>query len=218
MFPARSFVRALPVSSRVFAARSYASKAAVTTPPVQLFGVDGTYASALYTASAKESALDATAKGLTSLKTALSKEPAYAGILSNPALSAADKATVVESLSKSVKSAPAVTNLLSVLADNNRLGLLPSIISNYETLMRAYKGEVEATVTSAAPLESKLLNRIEAAISKSAFVGAGKKLKVTNKVNPEILGGVVVELGDRTVDLSVSSKISRLNALISEAV
>ncbi|ODQ73704.1 hypothetical protein LIPSTDRAFT_52074 [Lipomyces starkeyi NRRL Y-11557] len=196
--------------------RTYAT-AASTAPPVQLFGVDGTYASALYTAAAKNSSLDATSKALTYLKTLLDKDPDVSGILSNPALSASDKKIVVETLSKSV-SVPTVANLLAVLAENNRLGLLSEVIEKFDTLMSAYKGEVEATITSAAPLDSKILSRIESAISKSQFVGAGKKLKVSNRVNPDILGGLIVEVGDRTVDLSVSSKISRINALINEAV
>ncbi|KAK9317404.1 OSCP/delta subunit of ATPase [Lipomyces starkeyi] len=215
MIPARAIFRALPVSGRTFM-RTYAT-AASTAPPVQLFGVDGTYASALYTAAAKNSSLDATSKALTYLKTLLDKDADVSGILSNPALSASDKKIVVETLSKSV-SVPTVANLLAVLAENNRLGLLSEVIEKFNTLMSAYKGEVEATITSAAPLDSKILSRIESAISKSQFVGAGKKLKVSNKVNPDILGGLIVEVGDRTVDLSVSSKISRLNALINEAV
>ncbi|KAK9488235.1 OSCP/delta subunit of ATPase [Lipomyces starkeyi] len=215
MISARAIFRALPVSGRTFM-RTYAT-AASTAPPVQLFGVDGTYASALYTAAAKNSSLDATSKALTYLKTLLDKDADVSGILSNPALSASDKKIVVETLSKSV-SVPTVANLLAVLAENNRLGLLSEVIEKFNTLMSAYKGEVEATITSAAPLDSKILSRIESAISKSHFVGAGKKLKVSNKVNPDILGGLIVEVGDRTVDLSVSSKISRLNALINEAV
>ncbi|KAK9240984.1 OSCP/delta subunit of ATPase [Lipomyces kononenkoae] len=215
MIPARTIFRALPVSGRTFM-RTYAT-AASTAPPVQLFGVDGTYASALYTAAAKDSTLDATSKGLTYLKTLIEKDSDIAGILSNPALSASDKKIVVDTLSKSV-SAPTVANLLSVLAENNRLGLLSEIIEKFGTLMSAHNGEVEATITSATPLDSKLLSRIESAVAKSQFVGAGKKLKVSNKVNPDILGGLIVEVGDRTVDLSVSSKISRLNALINESV
>ncbi|KAK9370845.1 OSCP/delta subunit of ATPase [Lipomyces kononenkoae] len=215
MIPARTILRALPVSGRTFM-RTYAT-AASTAPPVQLFGVDGTYASALYTAAAKASTLDATSKALTSLKTLIEKDSDMSGILSNPALSASDKKIVVETLSTSV-SVPTVANLLSVLAENNRLGLLSEIIENFGTLMSAHNGEVEATITSATPLDSKLLSRIESAIAKSQFVGAGKKLKVSNKVNPDILGGLIVEVGDRTVDLSVSSKISRLNTLINEAV
>ncbi|KAK9496111.1 OSCP/delta subunit of ATPase [Lipomyces doorenjongii] len=215
MIPVKTICRALPVSGRTFL-RTYAT-ATSTAPPVQLFGVDGTYASALYTAAAKNSSLDATSKALTYLKTLLDKDADVSGILSNPALSASDKKIVVETLSKSV-SVPTVANLLAVLAENNRLGLLSEVIEKFGTLMSAYKGEVEATITSAAPLDSKILSRIESAISKSQFVGAGKKLKVSNKINPDILGGLIVEVGDRTVDLSVSSKISRLNALINEAV
>ncbi|KAK9465051.1 OSCP/delta subunit of ATPase [Lipomyces arxii] len=214
MIPVRSVLCALPISGRTIL-RTYATSA--TAPPIQLFGVDGTYASALFTASAKESTLPATDKALTSLSSLLSKEKELANVLGNPALSAADKKVVVDVLSKSVSS-PTVSNLLSVLSDNNRLGLLPEIIAKFGTLMSAYSGEVEATITSAAPLDSKILTRIESAIAKSSFVGAGKKLKVSNKVNPDILGGVVVEVGDRTVDLSISSKIARLNTLISEAV
>ncbi|KAJ8099873.1 OSCP/delta subunit of ATPase [Lipomyces tetrasporus] len=215
MIPTRIILRAVPVSGRTFM-RTYAT-AASTTPPVQLFGVDGTYASALYSAAAKSSSLDDTSKALTSLKTLVEKDADLSEILANPALSASDKKIVVETLSKSV-SAPTVANLLAVLAENNRLGLLSEIIEKFGTLMSAYKGEVEATITSATPLDSKVLSRIESAIAKSQFVGNGKKLKVSNKVNPDILGGLIVEVGDRTVDLSMSSKISRLNALINEAV
>lgn len=67
-------------------------------------------------------------------------------------------------------------------------------------------------------MDNKTLNRLEAAVSKSEYVGAGKKLKVTNEVNPEIVGGLVVEIGDRTIDLSVSSKIAKLNKLLTDSL
>lgn len=51
---------------------------------------------------------------------------------------------------------------------------------------------------------------------KSEYVGSGKKLKVTNEVNSEIIGGLVVEVGDRTIDLSVSSRIAKMNKLLSD--
>ncbi|KAK9460574.1 OSCP/delta subunit of ATPase [Lipomyces oligophaga] len=212
----RSLFRTLPIARRAFAVRSYAT--APVTPPVQLFGVDGTYASALYTAGAKESSLDAISGALTSLKSLIEKDGALSTVLANPALSASDKTSVVASLTKTVPNVPAVGNLLSLLAENNRLSLLGSIIDSYAILISAYKGEVEATVTTAAPLESKFLSRIEAAIKKSEFVGAGKSLKVVNKINPDILGGIVVEVGDRTVDLSLANKIARLNTLLTEAI
>jgi len=54
-------------------------------------------------------------------------------------------------------------------------------------------------------------------VSKSEY-SQGKKLKTVTKVNPDILGGLVVEIGERTIDLSVSSKIARLNKLLTETV
>lgn len=95
-------------------------------------------------------------------------------------------------------------------------------------------------------LDNKTLNRLETAVAKSSYVGQGKKLKVTNrvrlptsltpphppfpttglslanplphKVDPEIVGGLVVEIGDRTIDLSVSSKVARMNKLLQDTL
>ena len=62
-----------------------------------------------------------------------------------------------------------------------------------------------------------MLQRLQSAIEKSEY-SQGKKLKVVTKVNPEILGGLVVNIGERTIDYSVASKISRMNKLLSESV
>jgi F-type H+-transporting ATPase subunit O len=67
-------------------------------------------------------------------------------------------------------------------------------------------------------LDSKTLSRLETAVAKSQYVGQGKKLKVTNTVNPDIVGGLVVEIGDRTIDLSVSSKIAKMNKLLTDTL
>ena len=67
-------------------------------------------------------------------------------------------------------------------------------------------------------MEPKLLSRLETAVSKSSYVGQGKKLKVTNKVNPDIVGGLVVEIGDRTIDLSVSAKLAKMNKLLTDTL
>ena len=58
---------------------------------------------------------------------------------------------------------------------------------------------------------------METAIGKSEY-SQGKKLKTVTKVSPEILGGLVVEVGERTIDLSVQSKIGRLNKLLTDTV
>ncbi|CCG80602.1 ATP synthase subunit 5,mitochondrial [Taphrina deformans PYCC 5710] len=211
-----SLRRASPVVRN--SVRTYAAAANDGQPPIQLFGIDGTYASALYSASAKAGSLEAVSSALNKLQGTLSKDAKVASLISNPTLNNEDKVVVVDVLSKSINGEKSVTNLLKVMAENNRLGLLSQVSEAFGTLIAAEKGEVEVTITSAQALDSKVLKQLENSIAKSKFAGAGKKLKVQNKVDSEILGGLVVEVGDRTIDLSVANRITRLNKMLTDAV
>lgn len=102
-----------------------------------------------YTASAKTSSLDATEKSLQTLKDLLDKDPKLVTIISSPTLNAQGKSVIVTEITKKIPSDKTVKNLLEVLAENNRLGLLGSVIDKYATLMNAHKGEIEVVVTSA---------------------------------------------------------------------
>ncbi|GEQ68440.1 hypothetical protein JCM33374_g2108 [Metschnikowia sp. JCM 33374] len=205
------------MASRVFA-RSMASAAKSVKPPVQLFGVDGTYATALYSASVQESSVEASHKGLGKIAELIQQDPKVNEFLTNPALSKDDRKTVIDTLSSSLKLDKTVTNFLSVLSENNRLGEFNSIYKNFGLLFDAHQGIVEATITSSKALDSKILKKLQAAIQKSSFVGEGKTLKVSNQVNPEILGGLIVDVGDKTVDLSIASKVAKLNSALGEAL
>ncbi|KAL8695326.1 MAG: hypothetical protein Q9218_000225 [Villophora microphyllina] len=202
--------------------RSHAQAAAVhdTKPPVALFGLDGTYASALYTAAAKTSSLDSTSKSLATLAEVFKKDTKLSGILSAPSLSPGDKSQIVQELQRhmgGLDKGETIKNFLKTLSDNNRLGILRDVCDKFGVLMGAARGEMELTVTSAAKLDSKLLQRLEAVVAKSEY-SQGKKLKVVPKVNPDIMGGLVVEIGDRTIDLSVSSKITKMNKLLTDTL
>ncbi|KAG9230657.1 ATP synthase delta subunit-domain-containing protein [Amylocarpus encephaloides] len=202
--------------------RNYAAAApssADSKPPVALYGLDGTYASALYTAAVKSSSLDSTAKALQALHEVYNKDAKLATIMLAPTLSTEDKTSIIGELQKHTGGADkegTVKNFLEALAENNRLGLLKGVCEKFGKLMGAARGEVELTIVSASQLDNKTLSRLETAVSKSQYVGQGKKLTVTNKVNPDILGGLVVEIGDRTIDLSVSAKIAKMNKLLTD--
>jgi len=216
--PSRIAVSRAAATSQI---RSYATPSTQDSkPPVALYGLDGTYASALYTAAVKTSSLETTAKALAALKEIYDKDPKLAEILLAPTLTAEDKESIITLLEKQIgaEKNSTVKNFLQTLADYNRLGLLKSISEKFEELIGAANGEVELTVTSASPLDSKTLSRLETAISKSQYIGQGQKLKVTNKVNSDILGGLVVEIGDRTIDLSVSSRIAKMNKLLTDTL
>ncbi|KAL8812523.1 MAG: hypothetical protein Q9223_001005 [Gallowayella weberi] len=202
--------------------RGYAQAASIqdTKPPVALFGLDGTYASALYTAAAKTASLDSTSRSLAALAEVFKKDTKLPIILNAPTLSPSDKSQIVQELQRHMggqDKGDTVKNFLKTLSDNNRLGILQGVCEKFTTLMGAARGELDLTVTSAAKLDNKVLQRLEAAVAKSDY-SQGKKLKVVSKVNPDIMGGLVVEVGDRTIDLSVSSKIAKMNKLLTDTL
>ncbi|EYE97719.1 F1F0 ATP synthase subunit 5 [Aspergillus ruber CBS 135680] len=229
MFPAR-FARAglrataqqfsVPRTAAVNGLRSYATPAQEVRPPVALFGVDGTYATALYTASAKSSALDQVAKALASLGQTLKNDRKLTTIIGAPTLTTADKQEVVNELQKLAGGSDKgdiLKNFLNTLAENNRLGALEGVCEKFGTLMGAHRGELELNITSAQDLDNKTISRLEKAVTKSEY-SQGKKLKVVTSVNPDLIGGIIVEVGDRTIDLSVSAKVAKLNKALTDAV
>ena len=140
-----------------------------------------------YTAAAKTSTIDPTARALETLHRAFQSDAKLTAILTTPTLSDADKSMLVSELVRT-SGAPAsdktIPNFLKTLAENNRLNLLRHVCEKFAELMSAHRGEVEMQVTSAAPLDGKVLRQLEGAVGKSQYVGQGKKLKVTSKVSP----------------------------------
>lgn len=205
------------IGSRVFV-RSMASATKAIKPPVQLFGVDGTYASALYSASVQDSTVEKSFEGLSKIHQLIKEDAKVNSFLVNPSLSQDDRATVIKTISSSLGLDKTLTNFLNVLSENNRLSDFDGIYEKFSILNDASKGIVKAKITSSKPLDSKVLRKLQTAIGKSSFVGEGKTLEIANDVNPDILGGLVVEVADRTVDLSISSRITKLNQALSETI
>jgi F-type H+-transporting ATPase subunit O len=106
-------------------------------------------------------------------------------ILSAPTLSVEDKKQIVAEIQKSTgvqDKSNTVQNFLATLAENNRLSVLEGVTTKFAELISASRGEVELIITSAAPLEAKVIKQLENAVGKSQYVGQGKKLKVVSKV------------------------------------
>jgi F-type H+-transporting ATPase subunit O len=62
------------------------------------------------------------------------------------------------------------------------------------------------------------LKQLQNTLQKSPLVGSSKSVEIEAKVDPNILGGLVIETGDKTIDLSVSSKVAKLNRLLTQAI
>lgn len=102
------------------------------------------------------------------------------------------------------------------MAENGRLGRLEGIAKNLGEIMKAYKGEVNARVTTAKPLDNSQQKELQTVLQ--GFLKKGHKLQIDLKVDPALIGGMVVELGDRYVDLSLASKLRLYSKIVKETL
>lgn len=103
-----------------------------------------------------------------------------------------------------------------LLAENGRLGRLQGIAKAFGEIMSAHKGQVNATVTTAKSLDAAQLKELTAVLQ--AFLKKGNTLLLETKVNPALIGGMVVVLGDRYIDLSISSKLNAFTNIVKETL
>ncbi|KAF8312865.1 ATP synthase subunit 5 [Clavulina sp. PMI_390] len=178
------------------------------------------YSQAAYGAALSKSptTLDTVQKELVSIGAALKTDASLAAFVHNPTLSTKDRQAGLEALyakAGSGKAASEVTkNLFAVMAENGRLGETEEVVAGFAELVAKYKGELEVTVTSAKPLEKDVLARLEKALKGSQVAQAAKTVKITNKVKESLIGGLVVDFGDKSIDLSVASRVNKINTLL----
>ncbi|KLO16053.1 OSCP, subunit 5 of the stator stalk of mitochondrial F1F0 ATP synthase [Schizopora paradoxa] len=180
------------------------------------------YSNAAYKAALSKSpqTLTKVQAELAAISSSVSETPALSAFISNPLIPSNERSAGLEALYKAaalkgVKEVSDVTrNLFSVLSENGRLAEAPGVIEGFNELVSQYKGELDVIVTSAAPLPKDVLSRLESSLKQSEVAKAAKVVRVANKVNPSVLGGIVVDIGDKTIDLSVSSRVNKLNSLL----
>ena len=98
-------------------------------------------------------------------------------------------------------------NFIKVLADNNRLSVLPYILKHFNMLKADYDKEVDVEVISAIKLSAAQTKKMSAALEKRL----ARKVKLNCSVDPELIAGVIIKAGDTVIDGSVHSKLNRLS-------
>jgi F-type H+-transporting ATPase subunit delta len=165
------------------------------------------YARALLDVALKESAdLDHVAQELDEFVKLLKEQPALERVLLNPSVPAARKKTAVAEIVKLSGVSVVVGKLLVLLAENDRIGLIPEMASAYHELLMVRQNVVRAEVTSAEPLGKE---RVEA-IEKRLATLTGKRVMMVTKVDAGILGGVVARVGSTVYDASIATQLKRI--------
>ena len=188
-----------------------AAKAKDVTPPLKLYSVSGRYATALYSAAAKKGVLQQVEGDLKDILKGRAEVQSLRDFMDTPG-NAGAKAAEVGKLMKDMGVGSITQNLMGVMAENGRLPETEKVAADFTKLMMAARGEVSATVTSAEPLQDAELADIKAAMGK--FLESGQKLNFTVQVDPTIVGGLVIDIGDKHIDLSINTRIKKMEQLL----
>ena len=166
----------------------------------------GRYATALFGLARDEQQIDAVSRSLDSIEAATSESADFRALVTSPLIGRADAGKTIRALVPSLGLDPITGRFLGVLADNGRLTELKSVIRIVRELASSHRGETKAEVTSAHPLSDDQI----AALKIKLKARVGSDVSIDAKVDPALLGGIVVRLGSQMIDASIATKLNTL--------
>jgi F-type H+-transporting ATPase subunit delta len=166
----------------------------------------GRYATALFELAQENNVVDAVRGDLDRFDGLIAESPDLMRLVRSPVFTAEEQTRALSAVLGQSDIGGIAANFLKLVASNRRLFAVRDMIKAFRTLVARQKGEVSAEVTVADALSAERLDEIKAALN----AVTGKEVQVDVKVDPAIIGGLVVKLGSRMVD---SSLRTRLNAL-----
>ncbi len=211
-----------------------ANRLQLVKPPVQVYGTEGRYATALYSAASKKNALDACEKDLKTFQETVKKDGRLGDFLADPSIQKTLKAQGLAAACDKLKMNELSKNLFLSMAENGRYNYIDAVANAFGTIMAAHRGEVVCEVTTAKvssarsfrfetsrkldyfqALDANMKKEVEATLA--SFLKSGQKSLVNYKVDASIIGGMVVSIGDKFVDMSISSKMNKYTEILKSA-
>jgi len=173
------------------------------------------YARALFDVALKEqSSLDEIESQLAAFVDLLANYPSLEKVLLNPAVPAPRKRAAVAELVVAMGTVPILSKLLALLAERDRLIVLPDLLASYRERLLDYRHVVRAVVTTAFPLSSERIGQIEQRLGQVT----GKSVMVSTNVDPAIIGGLVARIGGTVYDASVTRQLEKMRSRLVEGV
>lgn len=170
------------------------------------------YARALLEVAVKEKAdLDQVERELSSVVDLFTQHKALAQVLLNPVVPAPRKRAAMDVLTARGKLLPMVSKLLSLLAERDRLVLLPDLLSAYRDRLLDHRNVIRAEITTTTALPADRLKAVEASLARAS----GRTVTLSAKVDPQIIGGVVTRIGSTIYDGSVTRQLQRMKEKLS---
>lgn len=170
------------------------------------------YAQAFFDLGAEQGALEEQEADLARVVGTMAEQPALQKTLYHPLISAEEKRRLVDQLFGSQAGATTL-NLVRLIIEKKRERLLPAILEEFRQLVNVARNVVEVEAVAASPLAEPLIGELRSKLEDAT----GKRVQVKVSVNPALLGGVVLQIGDRRIDGSVRGRLNSLRHSIKEA-
>lgn len=174
------------------------------------FSLEGRYGYALHSAAQGSKALDQVYSDVQGLQEAFQTSPDFVEFAKTAGVTAEAKLSVVQQIADRFKLHKVTKNFLCTVAENKRMGDLPKILSSFEELYRASRGEVRCFITSAQELTSGQKKEVIAALQKRA--GPKATILADFTTSPSIAGGLLVRMGDEVLDYTIATRIESLRS------
>lgn len=172
------------------------------------------YARALFDVAQKESDVQQAGRELKAFAELVSSNEPLARVLSNPSIPVQKKRGIVQALvAQAGPMSPVVSKLLGLLADRDRLILLPDIVDSYEHRLMEQARVVRGEVVTAVQLPQERLRALEQGLA----AATGRQVQLENRVDPSIVGGAVARIGSMVYDGSVTTQLQKLKQQLIEA-
>lgn len=175
-------------------------------------GMAGRYATALFELARDKNQLDQVAADLTAFQQMLNEADDLKRLVKSPVFSAEAQKKAVAAIAQQAGFGQVTSNLLHVVARNRRLSAIEDIIKGFKSLLASHRGEVTAEATSAVPLSDEQREALRATLKDVA----GQDIELITKVDPSILGGLVVKIGSRQIDDSLRTKLNKMKTRMKE--
>ena len=173
-------------------------------------GIAGRYGFAVFNAAKESKKLDGVYADLSQLRDLLATDSNFRLFIESPGIKREQRANAINDLCAKIGADKITQNFLSLLIENKRVSELRKVVDAFEGAYRNEKGQVVCVVTSAAILSESDQGRVKQALeTRNKDKG---ELILSFNVNPNIMGGLLVKMGEAVFDFSVSSKVDRLQA------
>jgi len=177
-------------------------------------GVAGRYASALFELARDAKQFDAVKADLAKFEDLLGENAELDRLVRSPVFGADEKLKALSAVLDKAGIGGLAANFLRVLTTNRRLSSVRDVIRAFRTLLAQHRGEVTAQVTVAEKLSDKNLDALKDALK---FKTGGKDIDLEIKIDPAIIGGLVVKVGSQMVDSSLRTKLNSIRIAMKEA-